>query len=166
MRIPRPRERERPPFGRSRAPPAQATKLLITSMSAGLILIVALAIVFIPRALQQEGKPPIPIIGLQISGSGASRSAVVTEATLAAPLADYNATVFRYTGYSNTTVGALAALADGASDGALTFHDDAGPGSLSAGDSFAVSVQPGSTYKLLIWYKPLEKLVGIGEWTA
>ena len=164
MKIPRPREAERP-FRRARPPPIQATKLLFASMSAGVILIVALAIVFIPRALQQEGKPPIPQIVLVVSTAPGWAWVNVSRATIPLPIGDYNATVTRDDGYSITVVGSLPTL--NAVDGAVTFRDVNGDGKLNVGDSFAIAIrQPGGTYAIRIWDRPLEKLVGFLEWTA
>ena len=165
MKIPRPREAEKP-FQRSRAPPIQATKLLTASMSAGVILIVVLAIVFIPRALQQEGNPTIPQIIVVVSSVQGTAWANVTKATVAARLGDYNATVVRDAGSSTAPVGVLPALANGATDGAVSFRDVDGDGVLSVRDSFAVATMSGITYTLFIWYKPLGKLVGFAQWTG
>ncbi len=135
-------------------------------MSAGLILIAALAIVFIPRALQQEGKPPIPQVHLAVSSRSGTAWANVTSVTVAASLTKYNATVVRASGYSTATVGALAVLADRATDRSLAFRDVDGDGILSPGDSFRVTTVAGGTYSLYIWYTPEAKLVGIATWTG
>ena len=165
MKIPRPQGAEKS-FQRTRAPPSQATKLLLSSMSAALILIVVLAVVFIPRALQQEGNPAIPQIGLVVSSVSGTAWANVSKATVAARLADYNASVVRDVGSSTVLVGALAELASGASDGGVSFRDVDGDGLLSIRDSFTVATTSGGAYALYIWYKPEGKLVGVAQWTG
>lgn len=165
MKIPRPREAERS-FARARPPPTQATKLLLASMSAGVIFIVALAVVFIPRALQQEGQPPIPRITLVVSSAPGRAWVNVTDATVAAPLVEYNATVFRKIGTATVVIGALPTL--NSIDGDLSFSDTDGDGRLTAGDSFEIVIrEPGGAYTLQIWYRPVGKLVGLaGPWSG
>src|SRR5712691_3850899 len=59
MKIARP-SRPEVPFKRKRSPPPQATKLLRYSFLAGLVFMVLLAIVFLPRMFPDQ--PPIEIV--------------------------------------------------------------------------------------------------------
>ena len=72
----------------------------------------------------------------------------------------------RDVGSSTVLVGALAELANGASDGGVSFRDVDGDGLLSIGDSFTVATTSGGAYALHIWYKPEGKLVGVAQWTG
>ena len=164
MKIPRPREAKRL-FRRARPPPIQATKLLLASLSAGLIFIVVLAIVFIPRALEHENQPPIPRITLVVSSASGRAWANVTEATIAAPLVEYNATVYRTIGTATVAIATLPTL--NSVDGDLSFSDNDQNGRLTAGDSFeVVTREPGGTYTLQVWYRPVGKLVGLASWSG
>ena len=153
-------------FRRARPPPIQATKLLLASLSAALIFIVVLAIVFIPRALEHENQPPIPRITLFVASIPGRAWANVTDATIAAPLVEYNATVYRKVGTVTVVIGALPTL--NSIDGDLSFSDTDGDGRLTAGDSFEiVTREPGGAYTLQIWYRPVGKLVGLaGPWSG
>ena len=68
MKIPRPRPPETE-FRRKRAPPPQATKPLISSLSAGLVFMALLAIVFVPRYLENQNPPVSTILNLQLNTS-------------------------------------------------------------------------------------------------
>src|SRR5207244_12292362 len=59
MKIRRPSKPE-VPFKRKRSPPPQATKLLRYSLLSGLVFMVLLAIVFLPRMFPDQ--PPIEIV--------------------------------------------------------------------------------------------------------
>src|SRR2546428_13607480 len=59
MNLGRPSEREGP-FMQKRSPPPQATKLLRYSLLSGVVFMVLLAIVFLPRMFPDE--PPIEIV--------------------------------------------------------------------------------------------------------
>ncbi len=131
MRIPLPRRRK-PEFKRKTSPPPAARKLLIASLSAGLLMMVALAIVFVPRGLQSEGLPPIPRITLSANTSTPVWRFVVTEATIVRPLSEYRAEWVR----SGVVIASVAPLSDGAGNATLTFHDKDQDGQLSLGDEF------------------------------
>ncbi len=164
MKIPRPQQTERS-FARARAPPKQATKLLLASMSAGVIFIVALAVVFIPRALQQEGQQPIPRITLVVSSVPGRAWVNVTAATIALPLVDYNATAYRTVGASTVPIAGLPTLT--AIDGGLSFRDADGDGRLTVGDSFEVEIrEPGGIFSLRIGYRPVGEIVGLAGWSG
>src|SRR3989304_447513 len=64
--------KEDKPFTRRSRPTPQATRLLFTSSMAGVLLIIVLAVVFVPRGLDWEGRqgprgtlqfgpPPLPV---------------------------------------------------------------------------------------------------------
>jgi len=164
VKIPRPREAKRA-FRRARPPPTQATKLLLASLSAGLVFIVVLAVVFIPRALQQENQPPIPRISLIVSSVPGRSWANVSEATIAEALLRYNATVYRSSGGTTAAIATLPTL--NSAGGNLVFSDTDQDGRLTAGDSFEVTLREGGgTYSLQIWYHPVGRLVGLASWTG
>ena len=58
LRIARPKKPEAE-FRRKRSPPPQATKLLLYSLAAGLVFMGALAVVFVPRYLENLNQPAV-----------------------------------------------------------------------------------------------------------
>ncbi len=131
MRIPRPRRRN-PEFKRKGSPPPAARKLMLASLAAGLLMMVALAIVFVPRGLQNEGLPSIPRITLSANTTTSVWRFVVTEATIVRPLSEYRAEYVR----AGVVLGSMRPLADGAGDATLSFADEDHDGRLSVGDTF------------------------------
>ena len=138
MRIARPR-RPTAVFKRKRSPPPQATKLLRYSMVAGIVFIVLLGVVFLPRMFVDQSGVATPVkmtfttsTHLEVTSVGASVSlsklqAVlvrdkVTAATLGPPLGGSNAT--------------------------LAFTDADGDGHLSPGDFFLVPAGSTACYRL------------------
>ncbi len=159
VKIPRPKEPETE-FKRKRAPPPQATKLLIASLSAGLIFMALLAIVFVPRYLEGLNQPPSTILTLAVDTNGTVPRIVVTASTLDLPLAEFNATLYR----DNATVATLSAgLAGGTSE--LRFVDANADGRLDAGDYFEVQASQQGTYRFEVWQVNFGR-VGVQLWTG
>jgi hypothetical protein len=157
MKIPRPKPAETE-FKRKRGPPPQATRLLLSSLAAGLVFMAVLAVVFIPRYLQYANQPPIEVIKLLVSGGGRIN---VTSANAALDLSLFNATLLR----NNVTVGFLASgLSSGTS--ILNFTDANRDGLLGVGDYFQVTSTPQNFYRLQVWQVDVGKLVGLIEWTG
>lgn len=131
MRIPRPRRRS-PEFKRKGSPPPAARKLMRASLAAGLLMMIALAIVFVPRGLQNEGLPPIPRVTLSADTTSSVWRFVVTEVTIARPLSEYAAEFVR----AGVVLGSINPLVDGRGNASLSFRDVDHDGQLSVGDTF------------------------------
>jgi len=144
VRIPRP-VRRKPGFKRRSSPPPAARKLLLASLLSGLLLLGMLAIVFIPRAFQNEGLPVIPRIEVFV---------VVAAVSAVRPLSDFNATYSR----SGATLVRIDRLADGATNGSVSFHDVDGDGHLTTGDEFRLPYNGAEV--LRVWYLPGRAIVG------
>lgn len=156
MKIARPK----PPvteFRRKRAPPPQATKLLLYSLLAGLIFMGTLAVVFIPRFLETP-QAPVEIVELTLAAGG---RIVVNTSSFQLSLSLFNATLYE----NNAT---LAHLGTGLSPatGALSFTDANGNGQLDIGDYFTVHVTVAATYRLEVWQTDVGRLVGYATWTG
>jgi hypothetical protein len=160
VKIPRPKPPETE-FRRKRGPPPQATKLLIASLSAGLIFMALLAIVFVPRYLENLNPPLSTLVTLELNTTGGSPRIVVTYALYNLNLSRFNATLLR----DNATVAALpAGLGDGSA--ALSFSDANRDGMLDAGDSFALQAAAQGSYRFEVWQVDVGHLVGLKTWTG
>ncbi len=162
MKIPKPSKPEAPPFKRKRAPPPQATKLLAASLLAALVFMAVLAIVFVPRYLENLNPPQTTLLRLDLNTTGSPR-VVVTFALYDFPVSGFNATLYR----DNVTVGSLAkGLAYGT--GGLAFTDANGDGKLDAGDSFSVTASVQGSYRFEVWQVdvPQGQRVGVASWTG
>lgn len=157
LRIARPKPPETE-FRRKRAPPPQATKLLLYSLVAGLVFMGALAVVFIPRYLENLNRPPVEILFLEAQAGG---RIVVNRTTDALPLSKFNATLLQ----GND---AIASLSAGLSSGSavLAFTDANGNHVLDAGDYFTVSTPAAGNYHLVVWQADAARLVGLFEWSG
>jgi hypothetical protein len=114
-----------------------------------------LAIVFLPRGFENEGRPVLPRILLALNGTAGSQVFVVVSAVSAVrPLSEYNATYSR----GGTTLVRLGVLADGAANGSVSFHDMDGDGHLTAGDEFRAPYNGEEV--LRVWYLPGRAIVG------
>lgn len=159
MKIPRPKPPETQ-FKRKRAPPPQATKLLIASLTAGLVFMAVLAIVFVPRALEAN-QPPSTLLHLELNETASSTQVDVTYALLNLDLAQFNATLLR----GNVSVAALPAGLGGSVHG-LSFTDANHDGLLDPGDYFTLPAGPQATYQFQVWQGNVGHLVGVLTWTG
>ncbi|MGI0148818.1 MAG: hypothetical protein ACREDF_04725, partial [Thermoplasmata archaeon] len=119
------------PFKRKRRPPPQATKLLTYSMVAGIVFIVLLGIVFLPRMFVEQ--PPVAIVQLRLNTTSGTRLDV-DSVTAALELSKFRA-VFWRNGSQVATLGPGL----GGGDATLRFVDRAANGLLDAGDYFQIS---------------------------
>ncbi|OGS45338.1 MAG: hypothetical protein A3K66_07285 [Euryarchaeota archaeon RBG_16_67_27] len=157
MRIARPKEPDAP-FQRRRAPPPQATKLLRYSMASGVVFIVLLAIVFIPRGLEPRDTTPSAILEFTFGGFG---RITVTEATFVLDLSNFRAILNRDGAeFANLTAG----LSGG--NATLAFVDVGSDGKLGPGDYFSVSVPPTGAYRFEVRQGADARLVGLWTWTG
>ena len=152
MRIPRP-VRKKPMFKRRSSPPPAARKLLLASLLSGLVLLAMLAIVFLPRGFQNEGKPVLPQVVFDFDTSTGSQRVVVCAVSAVRPLSEYNATYSR----GGTTLAGIDPLRN-ATNGTFSFSDTDGDGNLSVGDAFGVTYTVDEV--LRIWYLPGPAIVG------
>jgi hypothetical protein len=139
---------EEKPFARRARPTPQATRLLFTSMMAGVLLLIVLAVVFVPRALDWEGRQA-PRLTLRYEpgppGDPQPARLNVTGASAGVPLDRFAAEILR----DGVPEHVRAPLEE------LPFFDDAdGDGRLTAGDGFAVTVEPGHAYVLRLYFEP------------
>jgi len=141
-------------FKRRSSPPPAARKLLLASLLSGLVLLGMLAIVFLPRGFQNEGKPVLPRILFVLNGTVGSDVFVVVSAVSAFRLlSEYNATYSR----GGTTLAGIDPLRN-ATNGTFSFSDTDGDGNLSVGDAFGVTYTVDEV--LRIWYLPGPAIVG------
>ncbi len=159
MKIPKPAQPEAPPFKRKRAPPPQATKLLVASLAAALVFMAVLAIVFVPRYLENLNPPPTTLLNLNLT-AGQPRIEV-TYALYNMPLAKFNATLTR----NNVTVAALSAGLAG-TDAGLNFTDANHDGLLDVGDYFTLPSGPQGVYRFEVWQVDVDQRVGALVWTG
>lgn len=160
MKIPRPKAPEAE-FKRRRAPPPQATKLLIASLSAGLVFMALLAIVFVPRYLENLNPPTSTLLELQLNTTAGAPRVDVTFALYNLPLAKFNVTFDR----DNVTVASLPAGLGGM-DAGLNFTDGNHDGLLDAGDFFTLPAGPQATYHFEVWQIDVDHRVGVLSWTG
>ena len=158
MKIARPREPESQ-FRRRRAPPPQATKFLTASLASGVIFLVLLAIVFIPRALEHGDQTPSAILTFRLGDEG---RILVATAAFVLDLANFRAILLR----DNV---AFESLGQGlVSENATTFAfvDADIDGKLGSGDYFSVNVSPSGAYRLEVRQGTDDRLVGVWSWTG
>lgn len=159
MKIPKPSKPEAPPFKRKRGPPPQATKLLVASLLAALVFMAVLAIVFVPRYLENLNPPRSTVLYLNLT-AGQPR-VQVTFALYDLSLSDFNATLTR----DNVTVADLPAGLSGVSAG-LSFTDANHDGLLNSGDSFTLPTGPQGVYRFEVWQLDVGLRVGSLTWTG
>ncbi len=142
---------------RRRIPPTpQATRLMKISLASGLLFILVLSAVFVPRALQY-GQPPNPIAVLALRSSDPFIIEVV-QVNVEKPLSEYRAEL-NVSGYGRPSLNATQnPLGEGAWPapfaGDVSFDDADGDGALSAGDTFTVLSRAGySSYLLLVFHE-------------
>ena len=156
MKITRP-ARPEVPFKRKRTPPPQATKLLTYSLGAGIVFMVLLGIVFLPRMFVDQ--TPVAILDLRFNATTAHLD--VASVTFALPVANFRAVLSK----DNATLATLdAGLRNGTAT--LSFVDANGNGLLDAGDSFAISVSPAGQYRFEVFQVDVNRRVGFVGWTG
>ena len=163
MKIVRPSKSE-VPFKRKRRPPPQATKLLRYSLLAGVVFMVLLAIVFLPRMFPVQ--IPVEIVNpandgkLRLDTSNGTRL-YVDSTTASLPLARFRAN------FSSDGV-VIGILGPGLVGGnaTLRFSDTNGDGLLDAGDYFSISPPPTGCYRFVIFQVDVGRTAGLLEWGA
>jgi hypothetical protein len=161
VKIPPPAQPEAPPFKRKRGPPPQATKLLVASLGAGLVFMALLAIVFVPRYLDNLNPPPSTLLKLELNTTTSTPRIVVTSALYSLDLSRFNATL----SMGNATIGSLGAGLTGGR-GALTFVDANRDGSLDMGDYFVFAASGQGSYHFEVWQVDVGHRVGVLSWTG
>jgi len=151
VRIPR-IVRKKPAFRRRASPPPAARKLLLASLASGLVLLVMLAIVFVPRGLLYGDRPTLPRIEFALNTTGGTR-VVVSLASLVLPLSDYRA---NYSGPG--ILESIDPLANGSGNSTFRFFDMDRDGRLGIGDEFRVAYNGVEVLRLV--YKPGDAIVG------
>src|SRR2546422_102971 len=135
MKIRRPSAPE-VPFKRKRSPPPQATKLLTYSLAAGIVFMVLLAIVFLPRMFPDQ--TPIEIVrGFHFETPNNRTLIYVDSVTVSLELSRFQAN-FSVDGSEIARLGAGL----GAGNATLRFFDASANGLLDPGDYFEVSPPP------------------------
>jgi len=160
MKIARP-SRPEVPFKRKRSPPPQATKLLRYSFLSGLVFMVLLAIVFLPRMFPDQA--PVEIVRtLRVDTNATSGTRLyVDDVTLALSITKFRADFYR----DNLRVWSLGpGLTNGTA--MLQFSDANGNGLLDAGDYFAISCVRSSTHRFEIFQVDVDRRVGFLTWTG
>ncbi len=155
MRIARPKPAETV-FKRKRGPPPQATKLLLSSLAAGLIFMGLLAVVFVPRYLENLDQPPVAVLSICPFWVNASVRLELVAASVSLPLSTFNASLLQ----GNVTIASLPA---GMAGGNATFRfvDANGDLALDAGDYFTVGLAAQASYQLQVWQRDVGRLVGV-----
>lgn len=166
MKIPKPSKPEAPPFKRKRGPPPQATKLLVASLLAALVFMAVLAIVFVPRYLENLNPPPTNLLHLNLT-AGEPRIQV-TFALYDWALSRFNATLLESTSTNTTRVRSLPPGLGGGTS-VLGFTDADQDGLLNAGDYFTanVSTVPNAAqaqFTLEVWQVDIGQRVGFATW--
>ncbi len=162
MRIARPKKPD-VPFGRKRSPPPQATKLLTYSLASGIVLMVVLGIVFLPRMFPSQ--PPVAILVLQLGETNVTNGMRFDVVSVGARLAlsDFKATAYR----DNVTAGTLdPGLRGESSLGGVTlrFSDANGDSLLDEGDYFFLVAPPPGCYRLEVVQIDVNRIVGFAVW--
>ncbi|TLZ95099.1 MAG: hypothetical protein E6K04_00475 [Methanobacteriota archaeon] len=159
MKIRRPSSPE-VPFKRRRSPPPQATKLLTYSLAAGIVFMVLLAIVFLPRMFPDQ--TPIEIVRSFHFESQNGTQIYIDSVTVSLELSRFRAN-FSVDGVE------MARLGPGLGGGNATFRfvDGSPPdGLLDSGDYFQVSQPPIGCYRLEIFQLDVGRLTGSLTWGA
>jgi len=141
---------------RRRSPPTpQATRLMKISLGAGLLFILVLAAVFVPKGLQYDRPSnPLAVLGLRSSGPFVVE---VVRVNVELPLAEFRAEL-NVTGAGQSArdvnINPLAEGAWPAPPGTIVSFDDADAnGQFSAGDTFTIQPQANYTsYRILVFH--------------
>jgi hypothetical protein len=164
MKIRRPSKPE-VPFKRKRSPPPQATKLLRYSLLSGVVFMVLLAIVFLPRMFPDQ--PPIEIVRSFHFETPNNRTQIyIDSVTVSLDLTKFRA---NFTVAQRGKVVDFGTLSPGLMVGAnatFRFVDASANGLLDPGDYFEVSPPPTGCYRLQIFQLDVRQTVGFLEWGA
>lgn len=160
MKIPRPKPPETE-FKRKRGPPPQATKLLLASLSAGLVFMALLAVVFVPRYLDNLNPPPSTLLTLELNTTSGSPRIMITYALYDLSASLFNATLYR----DNVSMASLPAGLGGGSV-SLSFTDANHDGQVDAGDYFSIQAASQGAYRFEVWQTNVGHLVGVETWTG
>ena len=159
MKIRRPSAPE-VPFKRKRRPPPQATKLLTYSLAAGIVFMVLLAIVFLPRMFPDQ--TPIEIVrGFHFETPNNRTLIYIDSVTVSLELS-------RFQGNFSVDGSQIARLGAGLGGGNATFRffDANANAFLDPGDYFEVSPPPTGCYRLNIVQLDVDRLTGSLIWGA
>ena len=162
MKIARPSKPE-VPFKRKRSPPPQATKLLRYSFLAGVVFMIMLAIVFLPRMFPSQ--LPVEVVNpgnngkLRLDTTNGTRL-YIDETTANLELAKFRANFTR----DAVEIGNLSAGLVAGANTNLTFVDANMDGLLDAGDYFVVSVSPSGCYRFEVYQIDAGRIAGYLDW--
>lgn len=145
-------------FRRRRSPPPAARRLLLASLSAGVVLLIALAAVFLPIAINQEQAPTVPRVTLEVL-SGSPLTLRVTRVTADRPLAEYRTEFFWDNETQSSLKGEINPLQT-AETPFLVFRDLDEDNILSVGDEFDLVISLQHRNRFLIVYVPAGRIVG------
>lgn len=139
MKIARP-SRPEVPFARKRSPPPQATKLLTYSLAAGIVFMVLLGVVFLPRMFPSQ--PPLATPVEMRFNTTATRLEVTSVGALV-ELSKLKAVFLR----DDVMVVSLGPPLGGG-NATFSFADADRDGVLGPGDYFSVSAGPTGCYRV------------------
>jgi archaellum component FlaF (FlaF/FlaG flagellin family) len=125
------------------------------SLAAGLVFLLVLGIVFVPRALEWGEVQP-PAIALVASGEG-PYVVTVSRVSRAYALSQYRATLNATNGSAVVSVDMRPVAANGSwAGGTIAFSDADADAILSAGDRFTIEALSGTgwTYEIFVFYVP------------
>jgi len=155
MRIARPR-RPVVAFKRKGGPPPQATKLLTYSMVAGIVFMVLLGIVFLPRMFVDQ--TPVSIVELRLNTTTGTRLDV-DRVTVALDVTKFRAVFSR-------DARPIASLPPGLGGGNITlrFADGNSDGLLNPGDYFSIAASASGCYRFEIYQVDVDRRVALTIW--
>ena len=158
MRIARPR-RPKAVFKRKWSPPPQATKLLRYSMLAGIVFIVLLGVVFLPRMFVEQARVATPVTMTFVRDVPSNETRlIVVSVGATVPLSKLTATFAR----DNVTLVTLGPpLADG--NATFSFTDVDHDGFLGPGDFFLPRSDPTGQYGVVIIQTEGESMFPVGR---
>jgi hypothetical protein len=164
MKIRRPSKPE-VDFKRKRRPPPQATKLLRYSMLSGVVFMVLLAIVFLPRMFPHQ--PPIEIVRSFHFETPNNRTQIyIDRVTISLELAKFRANFTVEEGGKVVEFGNLSQGLLVGGNATFRFVDATSIGLLGPGDYFEVSPPPKGCYRLQIFQLDVGQPAGFLEWGA
>ncbi len=158
MKIRRPSKPE-VPFKRKRSPPPQATKLLRYSLASGIVFMVLLAIVFLPRMFPDQ--TPIEIVRSFHFETQNGTQIYIDSVTVSLELSRFRAN-FSVDGVEIARVGSGL----GGGNATFRFVDANANRLLDPGDYFEVSPPPTGCYRLEIFQVDVGRLTGSLTWGA
>ncbi len=169
MKIRRPSKPE-VPFMRKRSPPPQATKLLRYSLLSGVVFMVLLAIVFLPRMFPTQ--TPVEIVNpanqgklrFETTGDPTVARLDVDDSTTSLELARFRANLTL--NGTNNVIGSLGPGLITGGNATLRFVDANVDGLLDAGDYFVVATSATGRYRFEVFQIDVGHLAGFQEWGA